>query len=357
MIVPSFTSSSNISTDLVQNSSHGRTPAGNWRGTLIVFILCFVVFMGGLEFFWRMQGHKPEINDSQKLWAQQRSLIERHAKNPDTVALIGASRIQLGFDTFYFREHYPDRPLINLAIDGTTPAAVLKDLADDENFNGTVLASMEAPGFNREEWGQSQPHVSRYHNDYKNNLDRQFNTRISLWLQQRIVLLQHTLGIRNLIKTVSARQLPEPFYITTYPDRSRAADYSKMPDVKKHRQERIDRVRAIDAVKPPAEFETWKTDVMEIAQWVKAIQDRGGRVVIIFFPTSGEHWEIDEKRYPRAQYWDKIHDLTGADTFHFQDIPGMRDFDLPDTSHLDQKDREAFTALLLKHVLPATPHQ
>ncbi len=341
--MPSSTSNS----DLVINSSHGRAPEGYWLGTLLIFILAFIVLLAGLELFWRAQGHEPSINDSQNLWAQQRSLIEKNAGNPKTTVLVGASRIQLGFDTQVFRDAYPDRPLVNLAIDGSPSAAVLRGLAKDESFKGLVIASVKADWFGRDKWDLSQGYVTRYHKDYKSSLDRQFNTALTLWLQEHFVLLQHNLGVRSLIKAVLKRELPEPFYLHTYPDRSRAADYTKMHYVEGHKEERLRRMRVIDQNEKPQGFVGWQEDLKTVRDWVNAIQSRGGQVVFIRFPTSGAHWEIDERRYPRAEFWDQISQLTGAPTLHFQDIAGMSDFDLPDTSHLDARDRAEFTRKML----------
>ncbi len=340
--MPSFTSSS----DLVKNSSHGRAPGGHWLGALIIFIIGFIALFGGLELFWRAQGHAPSINDSQSLWAQQRALINKNAGNPKTTVLVGASRIQLGFDTQVFRETYPDRPLVNLAIDGSPSAAVLRDLALDDDFKGLVIASVKADWFSRDKWGLSQGYVTRYHKDYKNSLDRQFNTAVTLWLQEHFVVFQHNLGVRSLLKALINHELPDPFYLRTYPDRSRAADYSKMHNVNAHKEERVRRMRVIDQNEKPQSFDSWREDLKAVAGWVEAIQSRGGQVIFIRFPTSGEHWEIDERRYPRNEFWDQLSRLTAAPTLHFQDIDGMSDFELPDTSHLDAKDRAEFTRIV-----------
>ena len=342
----------NNQNDLMQNSSHARAPAGNWGGTLVIFVLGFVVLFMGLEFFWRSEGHVSNINDSQNLWAQQRDLIRQNTGNPKTIVLIGASRIQLGIDTQWFRKQYPDRPLVNLAIDGATASAVLRDLAMDKNFNGLLIASMKASGFGHDEWDLSQPYVDRYHKDYKPSLDRKFNTILSAWLQQNFISLQHNLSLRSLLKAVIKGDLPEPFYIRTYPDRARAADYTMLPDIEEHRAKRLERMKIAATSKPPQTVDSWKKDLKTVHGWVEKIQSRGGKVVFVRFPTSGMHWDMDDMLYPRAQYWDHIYALTGAQTIHFQDVSGMSDFNLPDTSHLDQKDRQTFTALLMDKIKP-----
>ena len=78
------------------------------------------------------------------------------------------------------------------------------------------------------------------------------------------------------------------------------------------------------------------------------IRARGGRVILVRFPTSGALWtSVDERFYPRAEYWDVFAARTGMHMLHFQDVPGLAGFDCPDGSHIDAKDRTAFTEALL----------
>ena len=62
------------------------------------------------------------------------------------------------------------------------------------------------------------------------------------------------------------------------------------------------------------------------------------------FPAGGEFRAPDRARFPRAEYRDRLADLTGAETVHFEDVPGLGGFDCPDTSRLDRRDVPAFTA-------------
>ena len=65
------------------------------------------------------------------------------------------------------------------------------------------------------------------------------------------------------------------------------------------------------------------------------------------FPTSGEHWVMDQVHYPRDRCWDRLAAATGAVTLHFGDEPAMAAFDCPDTSHLNHDDAAEFTRSLM----------
>ena len=50
---------------------------------------------------------------------------------------------------------------------------------------------------------------------------------------------------------------------------------------------------------------------------------------------------------PKSQYWDRIADLTGALTIHFQDYRSLSHFECPDLTHLDATDAQDFTKSLV----------
>lgn len=84
----------------------------------------------------------------------------------------------------------------------------------------------------------------------------------------------------------------------------------------------------------------------EIEQDVSLIQARGGRVVFVRFPVSGEFLEMEENLFPRTQYWDAFARQTQGLTIHFQDYEKLAGFVAPDGSHLDYRDAEKFSLAL-----------
>jgi hypothetical protein len=69
-------------------------------------------------------------------------------------------------------------------------------------------------------------------------------------------------------------------------------------------------------------------------------------VVFVRYITTGEHYELDEKYYPKSKYWDQFAKKTEAVTIHFKDVPELSNFECPDTSHLDFRDAPRFTVSL-----------
>jgi hypothetical protein len=58
-------------------------------------------------------------------------------------------------------------------------------------------------------------------------------------------------------------------------------------------------------------------------------------------------YQLEERCYPRREYWDRYAQISRATLVHFEDIPGWRRFKCPDLSHLDRSDKIAFTESLV----------
>ena len=96
-------------------------PPGYWGRTWLVAVLMAAASIAGLEWFWRAQGHQPAVEDHKDLWSWQR----RQAADGkhDTVTLLGASRMMLGFSTETFRKRFPTRRLTASASSPAEPPA------------------------------------------------------------------------------------------------------------------------------------------------------------------------------------------------------------------------------------------
>ena len=87
---------------------------------------------------------------------------------------------------------------------------------------------------------------------------------------------------------------------------------------------------------------------------IRAIRARGGQVLFFCSATSGAHLLADQQGYPRAQYWDRfareIAEPNGARAIYALDIPAIAALPLPDSSHIDQRDRAEFTEAMAQLV-------
>ena len=290
-------------------------------------------FVGGLllslaatEARLRWMGYTPSVIDDRALWSYHRQSIE--GADGKTLVLLGGSRMQLGVSLETLRSSGTRQRVAQLAVDGTFPLAALRDLAEDSQFSGLVLCSLLEPAFEPQNWDGQQPWVEYYRREFKvtTGLKRVF----SGVLQQHFVLTNSR----------------KPKYLTTAFDRSRSADYSGV-DLAAHRQIRLaagNRMFRAERCSSRA----WLNRAATAESYVRAIQRRGGDVVFIRFPSSPPLYRLEQRRYPRREFWDRYARMTRATMLHFQDIPRWRQFDCPDFSHLDQTDKVAFTQTLVE---------
>ena len=99
-----------------------------------------------------------------------------------------------------------------------------------------------------------------------------------------------------------------------------------------------------------------RTDVVNyVDALVRRIQARGGKVVFVCFPIGGKLWEINERSYPKKDYWDFLASHASGTWIHFSDYPTLSAYNLPDWSHLDADGRSKFTKALTDILLKGTP--
>jgi len=97
----------------------------------------------------------------------------------------------------------------------------------------------------------------------------------------------------------------------------------------------------------PAPIE-WIAEVKN--RWQAPIEKftkRGGKVVFVRMPVDKKRWYYEKKKMPVDKYWNFFLSELQVSGIHFSEHEGLRKFRLPDTSHLDWKDREEFTKNLV----------
>ena len=322
----------------------GQPPSGPWLRTWCLAVALAALALFALECHWRSLGHRPSTVDDQDRWALERSRV--YGPPGRTLVLVGQSRFQLGIATDVIRARFPELRVVNLAVEGAPPLATLRDLAQDPAFCGIVLCDAVEHGFERCEREKQMPWVRHYHDAFNANglLDRWLASLV----QDRLVVRHPQVRLSSVaLAWIEGERPPAPLYLVTHADRSKSADYTLL-HLPSHRAQRVaKRAQAYRERAIPSPTE-WAAQAADVVPWLRQLEARGGRAAFVRMPTSGEHWQLDERYYPRARYWDQLAAITGAVTVHFRDDPRTARFECPDTSHLDQRDAPAFTAGLLE---------
>lgn len=154
-------------------------------------------------------------------------------------------------------------------------------------------------------------------------------------------LVTHVAGwLRN--EDGYAGPLPEAPYSYSRKDRFRPQDFSMTDaDARLQRQYQFISTQG----RPMGQAEA--TEIFRrIETSVTAIQSRGGRVVFALLPRCGAIREVEEERYPKSVYWDRLVATTSALTIDTDSIPAVAQLPCPDGSHLDMHDARVFTRIL-----------
>jgi len=303
-----------------------------WGLAIALSVLCV------MEAAWRVHGYVPSIVDDPALWSSWRAKLA--GTDSRSVGLLGASRLQLAFSLPEAHDILPDYDIIQLAIDGRAPLAAVKDIAEETDFRGIVICSIDASGLDPESWNEQQEYVDYYHNRF--TISDRINRVVATEIQKRVVVVNPLLNFKLLAgELVRMGTLPGG-YLTTYPNRMRTADFTRL-DIAAHRTFRLTTLATSYRRSTPTAPDDWFAGTTELEPYIQAIRNRGGDVVFIRMPTGPEHYEIHNEAYPRTQYWDRFAAATGARTIHYLDEPALRSFDTPDASHLDARDAPAFT--------------
>ncbi|MEH2048727.1 hypothetical protein [Nostoc sp.] len=320
----------------------------NW---LKIWLLTPALLLVGIsinEILLRQAEHEPSITSNADLFCDVYSQVKKLGAND--VILLGASRMQTGFDLKVFQQQFPARKSILLAQSGRgTSYPVFEDIVNSTDFKGIIIID-ETEGTLISHNYDQKGFVDHCHRNF--SLNRQLNHRISALLENKLVFLNpESSSLRLWTNLVIKHELPEPFYTKTLSDREQLTDYERA-DVKFLKEIHDGRLKGIeDQVKQSfVSPEKWLQQTEHWQTLVDKFHGQGGRVIFVRMPVSQERWKFERKITPPERYWKRFVNKLNVESVHFADYPDLSNFKLPDTSHLDMRDKPVFTRSLLTHV-------
>lgn len=327
-------------------SNSKRHSTITWAVTWLTVIIIIITFMVAYEKFLKNKGFMASVTDNENLWSYYR---DKASGNPHKLVIIGASRSQLNLSIPYLKEKLSTHDIIQLSINAQYPMATLAALADDQDFIGIVLMSINAQALESRYLSMQQTY-----NDYyltSASFDKSLNAYLIAIFESQLRSLHPSLGLHKIVNFYDKHhKWPAPPYTVANLDRSISADYD-LTDKQNLQQHFYQGKLKNYQDDPPTPLPKWLDNVALLKNHIKKIEQRGGQVILFRFPTDKGHWQLDEQYYPRHKYWDSISNDPEIKALHFNDIEGMNAFDLPDSSHLDYKDSQAFTETLVQYLL------
>jgi hypothetical protein len=230
-----------------------------------------------------------------------------------------------------------------LAIAGTYPLAALRDLGLDESFHGTVVLDATVDSLRVSRIEDQQPYVDHARNSLPHQL---VDPLVRGQLQSRYPVFQTHLSLVRVTKSLyDTGELPLKVPVISSISRFSVGDL---------RQNSVDAPTSTTLAVPNAQ-DTLNRDKVSreseqlIREANRKIVDRGGRVVLVHFPTT----IVDQPAAIRKTHkirWLAMAQRTEVPAIHFSDLPGVSDLRCVDGQHLNGDDAAQFTAALLDAV-------
>ena len=320
----------------------------------IFTVVLVMASVAAWEFYLRNKGVSFSFDDNEALWAYERSQIY---KEPGATFFIGASRIKFDLDIQTW-ENITGEKAVQLALVGTSPQLILQDLANDERFAGKLIVDItEMVIYSRDPGDQANAKKSL---EYYKKLTpvQRASFCIDYVLQSNLVFLESKKFSLNGVlgelhfperKGINVfHGFPVGFEPTTFDRQNVMSD-----DFIKETSRQLSVKKAWTQFGllnkyPGITGDTLQKIFADIKTCVDKIKARGGQVIFIRPPSSGEMREAEKIAYPRELYWDKLLAYTNTAGIHFEDYPEMTNFICPEWSHLSPKDAIVFTKELVQ---------
>ncbi|MEO0628205.1 MAG: hypothetical protein AAFY91_14520, partial [Bacteroidota bacterium] len=188
------------------------------------------------------------------------------------------------------------------------------------------------------------------------SFDRWLNREVATYFQRKFISFHPQSGSFRLWGNLLIdRELPEPAYTKTLPDRQQLVDYQRAEReaLEKLVKKRIEGAKRNS--KNPLSVNDWLQKTRHWRPLIRAFQRRGGQLVFVRMPVSQSRWQFTAQAYPPKYYWNTFADRNNVYAVHFDEYPTLSQFELPDTSHLAYQSKAEFTRALYD-ILDTTYH-
>jgi hypothetical protein len=325
------------------------------RAAVLALSLSLIAILSW-EFNLRHKGHPLAYDDNEALWADKRARVYEPADK--TIVFIGSSRIKYDLDILTWRM-LTGKDAVQLANVGSSPRAVLTDLANDPNFKGNVVIDVTEGLFFSERAvydGRTNKKIAYYHN---RTPTQRFSFQVDYVLESRFVFLdQDNFSINAMMDNLPVPPRPGVFPGVYFPIGFSAVTYDRqtqmtpdfVADTNQHNAVRG--IWAYGMSQPFVPLSIEKTDAIfnSVKTDVDKIKARGGQVLFVRTPSIGPYRAAEVKGYPKTAYWDRLLATTGCKGIYFEDYPATSHFVCPEWSHLTPADAVLYTKAFVQEL-------
>lgn len=323
------------------------------RAGLFALLLSFIVIVSW-EIHLRNNKVTISYDDNDALWADKRALV--YEPRDRTTVLIGSSRIKYDVDIPTW-EALTGTKVVQLANVGSSPRAVLTDLANDTKFNGNLIVDITEPLFFsvRAVYDGKTAKKIRYFKD--RTPTQRFSFQVNHLLESQFVFLdQDNFSINAMLDNMQIPSRPGIFPGVFFPREFEQVSFDRqsymtpefVADTNLQNQVRAIWAYGIKMGSPPMSAEQLTEIFNSVKSDVDKIKSRGGKVLFVRTPSSGPYRATEVAGFPRTAYWDRLLKLTDCQGVYFTDYPATANFVCPEWSHLCPADAVVYTKSLVK---------
>jgi hypothetical protein len=321
--------------------------------TVSTFLGALVIALGLLAiheyYFRKIEGWSPGYDDNAELWSYWRSKVDNLSS--EDVVIVGSSRSLFNINIHLFDSLTGHRPIM-LSIGGGSPYYTFEDIVNKSNFNGLLIVGV-APGlFYTLGTGGGAMWIKTERVDfyYKQTYASKFSQAVYTYIDPHFAYLDPEISLKSLINRI---QLPDRDSV------DHALIWPPMVQMDHYRNIRMNPGMETDTVLQNWQTKIWDGDwknhyvdsteviLNHYSTLVNEFKKKGGRLAFVQSPVTGKYLQYEPVLFPREQYWNALLENSEATGYTYEDYPEMQAMIPPEWSHLNRKDADDFTRILI----------
>ncbi|HET7003406.1 MAG TPA: hypothetical protein VFI33_18915 [Puia sp.] len=325
------------------------------RAGALALSLSFIAILSW-EIHLRHSVKQLAYDDNEALWADKRARV--YQPGDKATVFIGSSRIKYDLDIPTWRT-LTGKDAIQLANVGSSPRAVLKDLADDPDFKGNLVVDVTEGLFFSNFGvynGATDKKIAYFHH---RTPTQRFSFEVNHVLESQFFFLdQDNFSINAMMDNLPIPPRPDVFPGIYFPIGFTLADYDRQsimtPEfvADTNQQNAVKGVWAYGMSRPFVPLSAGGTDSIfnSVKADVDKIKARGGQVLFVRTPSDGMYIIRETKYYPKAAYWDRLLAMTGCKGIYYADYTATANLHCVEWSHLKPSDAVVYTKALIQEM-------
>jgi hypothetical protein len=325
------------------------------RAGALALFLSFVAILSW-EIHLRHTVKQLAYDDNEALWADKRARVYEPADK--ATVFIGSSRIKYDLDIATWRA-ITGKDAIQLSNVGSSPRAVLTDLANDPDFKGNLVIDITEGLFFSERAPYNAITNKKIAYFHHRTPTQCFSFEVNHVLESQFFFLdQDNFSINAMMDNLPIPPRPGVFPGIYFPIGFTLADYDRqsvmtpefVADTNQHNA--VKGVWAYGMSQPFVPYSTGKMDSIfnSVKMDVDKIKARGGQVLFVRTPSDGMYRITESKYYPRDAYWDRLLAMTGCKGIYYADYPATANLHCVEWSHLKPSDGVLYTKAFIQEM-------